>query len=172
LNRLAEWLKREPTGFWNILNVIIFYTLVAWVYSVAATFLAAIIGLYINDFDSPYYASAVWMLKFIIPLAIFEEFLFRFFPLAAANEIFRRNIYAVSIVAIVASARFGYLHGGWICVPIQGVGGLIFCLIFLKCGGYNRRYLKGLVSSSTAHILYNYSVVLISLFLGIKEMGI
>jgi membrane protease YdiL (CAAX protease family) len=109
----------------------------------------------------------------------FEEVIFRFFPIAASVLIFEKN-YKVILVSVVFSALFGFLHGGWQNIFLQGVCGFVFCLLYLKCGGFSREYLrqdslwkkfkvfagkhsKALYATTFAHIMFNVSLVVASI---------
>lgn len=89
-------------------------------------------------------------------LALLEEIVFRL-PLAlfiSADESLR----AILGFAIILSVSFGLAHGYLTCVLMQGVVGLNLCLLFLKCGGLKGNYTKALLSSATAHFLFNLNV--------------
>ena len=91
--------------------------------------------------------------------AFIEELFFRFTPLILAyrfgKKVLRHPIVAVVAMVIISSIHFGYLHGGFKHVFVQGIGGIFFSLVFLKCGGLKRDYGRAILSSSLAHFVYN-----------------
>lgn len=104
------------------------------------------------------------------PLLIFifalnEELIFRA-PLGIAAFYLDRlgRLPLVLVLALISSIIFGWLHGGWIFVCFQGVGGYLYSLLFLKCGGLKGYIFKPLVASTFAHYLHNQIIVLIVLY--------
>jgi len=77
---------------------------------------------------------------YIIPFAAFlEEVLFRLLPmvlfviLVDVFSFFRDKEYTVLLlIGILSSAFFGYLHGNWVNVFIQGVSGFVYFLFYWK----------------------------------------
>lgn len=110
-----------------------------------------------------------WYYPFTILLeAMREELLFRLLPLAGAvwgtylivKYAFKMDpevaVLSVGIaVAIPMSAYFGYTHGDWRNIFIQGFGGLVFSFIFLKYGGLERRIAAPFVAATLCHAGYN-----------------
>lgn len=89
----------------------------------------------------------------IIIVIIAEEFLFRapLICLVASGL----SVGYIIIGALLFSAVFGWYHGGVSNIFIQGVGGFIYCLLFLKCGGLQRKFWKAILSSTSAHMLFD-----------------
>lgn len=88
----------------------------------------------------------------IVLITVFlEELMFRF-PLA----FFRKLPFPV-VMAMVAvlSVVFGRVHGSWLNVPIQGVIGVMFSLLFLKLGGLNGSKGKALLLMTAIHFVYD-----------------
>ncbi len=71
----------------------------------------------------------------LLILATTEELVFRFIPLFIAVKIAGVSWW-VLLVAVVSSIVFGQLHGTVKNIFTQGPGGLLYCLLFLKCGGF------------------------------------
>ena len=86
--------------------------------------------------------------------AAIEELIFRL-PL---RIFIKRNVNfsTLFVVSVTLSVLFGLAHGGWIGVPAQGIMGLMFCVVFLKCGGFQKKYLKAFFSSTLVHFVYNF----------------
>lgn len=83
-----------------------------------------------------------------------EECEYRFIPLVLALIIFGRS-WMVLVTAFLSSIIFGYVHGGYDLIFRAGFCGLMYCLVFLKCGGINERVGKGLLCSFLAHFSAN-----------------
>ncbi len=95
------------------------------------------------------------VLTFIIAISLgpmVEEFFFRFLPLMTARfigRLFKKYSNAIMAIAvIVSSIYFGYRHNGWISIAFQGVAGLFYGLLFLKC----LRGVKGFRPAAIAYI--------------------
>lgn len=87
----------------------------------------------------------------VIIAPLWEEFAFRFGPIWIVRNL-TNNRKILWLVIIAVSIVFGYLHGSWHHIFIQGVVGLIFSKAFLR-GGY--------ACSVTAHATYNASYLLL-----------
>jgi hypothetical protein len=88
-----------------------------------------------------------------------EEILTRAIPLTLVTRLTTMPL-AVIVVSVLSSAIFGYLHGGAAYIWSRGVAGLIYCGVFLKCGGWSRgwrwsRPFKALFFSTLTHFLHN-----------------
>ncbi len=103
----------------------------------------------------------VFSLGFFIPAAALEECVFR------APLVIMAMIYQPAVVpfALVLSTGFGLIHGGMQHILLQGVCGLIFAAVFLKCGGMQGRLLLGLLCSTLAHAGSNSTVLLLGVLL-------
>ncbi|OGZ97663.1 MAG: hypothetical protein A2676_03635 [Candidatus Sungbacteria bacterium RIFCSPHIGHO2_01_FULL_51_22] len=64
---------------------------------------------------------------------------------------------------MVLSAIFGAAHGNIINIFIQGVSGFMSLLLFLKCGGWQGRYVKALLTTGITHTLFNGVLTLIAI---------
>jgi len=84
-------------------------------------------------------------------------------PLILLVMFLQDKIKIVLLAVVMSSLIFGYVHGGWQFIFLQGVGGVMLSFCFLKCGGYNGRVWKAIIASSTSHFLYNAFVAFISL---------
>ncbi len=82
-----------------------------------------------------------------------EEFLFRLplaIPIAKGWK-----ITWVLASALVLSVIFGAIHGGITHIFIQGVGGFMYSILFLKCGGLQQRYRQALAVTTATHFLFD-----------------
>ncbi len=101
--------------------------------------------------------------------AFSEEIKFRLFPLAIVVEI-GWSIKRILIVAAASSLIFGYIHGGWPCIFLQGIGGFLYCLLFLKCGGYQKKFGQALAVTIMTHFLFNAILITAALLLGVTRV--
>lgn len=111
----------------------------------------------------------VWFFPILLAAwAVFEEFIFRLFPLVAAVEEWGRSKKIFLIVGL-ASGIFGLAHGDFLLVFVQGGLGVLLSLLFLKCGGLQKKYGKAFAVTSACHILVNSSIAVILLSGGVKN---
>ncbi len=101
----------------------------------------------------------LWRKLGVSPL--FEELIFRLGFLFVPIQIFSNSAPLPIFTAVVwSSVIFGYMHGGFKKVPLQGVSGLILSVVFLKCGGWNGDFFIATCVSVTAHSLINGGIYL------------
>ncbi len=86
-----------------------------------------------------------------------EEAGYRFMPLVLAIEKWG-NSKKVWLVTLIMAILFGFRHGHYLLILHQGVFGVLLSTIFLKCGGFNKKYLRAYVSCTTAHALMDCSI--------------
>jgi membrane protease YdiL (CAAX protease family) len=155
LDKLFAWLRVEPKGFrlWLFFIMIIAFTLF---YAFLMGNILESAGIHLKergDILSFLQEMPVIFMCIVIPIGILiEEFFFRLplvFLTKAAPKI-------VLIGTICLSIAFAYIHGGWQQIPVQGFGGLIFCLVFLKCGGLQENPWKAFFSSYFVHIAFDW----------------
>lgn len=97
-----------------------------------------------------------WMMFVMLPVgAVVEEFVFRFLPIAIL-ALFTPSVNAFLLTTALAAAAFGVMHGGFASLLMQGTGGLLLGVLFLKCGGLHGRKIKAWLAASTAHALINF----------------
>lgn len=99
----------------------------------------------------------VWILTI---MAFIEEAIFRL-PLVI---FIRRNWSpkSVLIIAVILSVIFGLFHAGIQSLPMQGVSGFLLSLVFLKCGGLQRKFFKAYLSSTAAHLISNLVIATVT----------
>jgi hypothetical protein len=163
---MQNWIKKEPKGLDWIWFMFLF---------LIVHFIAAIAGLWILNrigLDLPKQDFGMSLLSFtaMLPLVVLtEEICFRL-PLMVPLQAKKHKGILTLVVAIGLSAIFGYLHGNIYNCFIQGVGGLIFCLTYVKCGGWNGRFTKALFSSYSLHLTFDLIIVAILLARGVKNV--
>jgi len=168
LSKLEIWLEDEPRGrrlfFWMVLPALglFFYNLI----------LTGIISLFILlDLDDDPVEFGIKIVSFKLPIillgvAFIEELLFRLAPLSLAlygpeNS----KITDVLVMVVISSIIFGVLHGGYFNILFQGVDGLVFCLVFLKCGGWHHCYWKAIGASTVCHAFFNLLISYLAYFM-------
>lgn len=164
-----RWLRKEVRGrkiyLWILGSVILGYI---------NTFIVIMV---LHKFGRPFPTGisdgdiniTSWNLPFLLVFfALFEEAMFRL-PLMIAVDTDAGEGVAL-LFAAVLSVIFGVLHGGIINVFLQGAGGFMCCILFLKCGGYQKKYVQALAVSTTAHFLWNLSVCFIGIYYGAISM--
>lgn len=178
LRKFFFWLEREYHG----IGVIVFSLLVAFFAlsysSVALNFLFSVGWVSISP-DVPRHPG-IEMLRLSFPFRLFtgallEEILFRYLPFQMAvyrsEEFDIENYWKVKASVIIyatcwSSVVFGLMHGNFFNIFIQGVVGIFFCLVFLKCGGMKRNFGKAVIASAFCHFSYNGLIALIALSSG------
>lgn len=161
---MIDWLADEACG-WEIVKIIFSAIICGMIVAdVVIPTIAQLIGHTLLPQDLVMTATAVsersvpiFSLKaFVITTCaeFTEEFAFRFAPLALTFLKFGRSR-MVLVAALLSSIVFGYLHGGYDLIFTAGFDGLMFCFVFLKCGGMSGSLIKGLLCSFLAHFSKN-----------------
>lgn len=172
IEKFMGWLKRQK--FWKVL-------LLAYVFSFVWKFLAILLFKSLGwEFSQHVYrgipASSNSLFDACI-LAPFEELIFRWAPMLVLSfvmmwlyrtmkiskeQFFNIEKYAILILAIVTSVVFGWVHGNFLNVFIQGVGGLVIMLVYLRIffirrdqGLRNRWQVVSLAEAMLLHSLSN-----------------
>lgn len=156
MKKFWDFLTRKPKSFaeWCLCVFLTVITILLW--NMAMSLLFSLLG--INaDPNSPGIDELIKKhpaLTFIIAISLgpmIEEFLYRFLPLMTVKligRLFKKYSGILMAIAVIASSiLFGYAHNGWISIPFQGVAGLFYGLLFLKC-------LKGAKGFKAAAIAY------------------
>src|SRR3989344_1419419 len=159
MRRLVAWLSNEPNSLKERFDLILAFSVVGFLWTNVAVYAITYLGLL------PYIARPVsepgikldliGSIQFLIGAAIFEEILFRLIPLKLASKLGSGNAVAIFSAAVASSAVFGYMHGGWVHLSMQGIVGLMFCAVYLKYGGMQGKILLPTAASSTTHFFVN-----------------
>jgi len=106
--------------------------------------------LFQSQFNPFFKQPSIWFTVFMscIWAPLWEEAIFRHAPL----QLIKGSQINPFFIVLLASALFGWLHGGAQNVLIQGVYGLIFSYVYIK-----NEY--SIVSSMALHSLWNASVL-------------
>ncbi len=114
--------------------------------------------------------SAIDVASTILVLGFLEECLFRAGPLqiiqVSSFRLFKRNSPVIVISTVfLTSIIFGYLHGNYLNIFIQGMPGAVYAVLYLKYGGYMKNdgakteFKKGLFTSTTIHVFSNTTLI-------------
>jgi hypothetical protein len=123
---------------------------------------------------SSFHHSSAGYFYLLVALAYYagvEEVLTRAVPLTLVTRLSTMPL-AVIVASVLSSAIFGYLHGGAAYIWLRGVAGLIYCGVFLKCGGWSHgwsRPFKALFFYTLTHFLHN-AIVATPIFWGWRTM--
>jgi hypothetical protein len=112
-------------------------------------------------------AGYFYLLVALTYYAAVEEVLTRAVPLTLVARLTAMPL-AVIVVSVLSSAVFGYLHGGATYIWLRGIAGLVYCGVFLKCGGWSggwRGPFKSLFFTTLTHFLHN-AIVATPIFWG------
>lgn len=160
MSRFERWLAEESTvlqSLWHAsatIAVSVAYSLLVW------TLFGKVVG-----YHFPLSAMSADQYVLIIAGGFGEEVLFRVFPLAVVIGLFGRNAAALVGTSVLASFYFGYLHAGPTRIIVQGMLGLLLCLLYLKAGGYHKKEVRGLAFCGTVHVVYNFILIPLQILL-------
>jgi membrane-anchored protein YejM (alkaline phosphatase superfamily) len=93
----------------------------------------------------------------------FEEIIFRT-PLLIViwlQKWLGRSLAVVLITSVVLSVLFGLVHGSIANIFTQGVGGLIWSVLFLKSGGMQGKFFKPIATATAAHFIWDAMLIAI-----------
>ena len=149
---LLKWFQTEVHGWkwctFLLLSVSVAFTLATLDASLFA--LADIEPSSVYTVDQSVYPAAV-ALYHIPTSALLEELEFRV-PLFVVGLL---SIRLVPLAFLASVIVFGCVHGDITNILLQGVVGLVLGVVFLKCGGLQKKPFKALASSTVVHALYN-----------------
>ncbi len=148
------------------------YVAIMWLNIVAVVIMWYVLKI---DVDRPsgmvnytvYYPNIVPL--FVLQVALIEEALLRLIPLGFSLKFWGIN-WKTAGMTILSSAVFGYLHGGIEYIPIQGVAGLVYCVLFLKVSGWEskkRSILKAYLSVVCLHAMFDGIAITIAILIGV-----
>jgi membrane protease YdiL (CAAX protease family) len=94
---------------------------------------------------------------FILYVSASEELLFRILPLLLTMKLTRRREVLV-IVMVISAAFFGYVHGGVSHIFLQGIGGFLYSVLFIKYSRRGKNPIEGSLVVITIHSLFNIAI--------------
>lgn len=163
-----DWLRKEPEGF-ELVKFITGSIFLKLIIAISVSMLMMWSGVEVTkvrDGDLKIFSiSFPFVLLFG---AMLEEYVFRLVPL---KFVLNRNIgfEELTKVVLVVSAFFGYIHGGIEHVFIQGLGGIVLSVVFLKCGGLNKNYRKAYICSTASHYSFNMILLISAGIMGVEK---
>lgn len=152
--KLMIWINREVKSFW----LWIFLLAVILLRLGYAFFLLRIVE-YQPDSSGTVNIKSETLIT-IIEYAFREELRYRLPLLLCIVQSY--SWWLVGGAVLISSCIFGSIHGDITNIPLQGVAGLLYSIVFLKCGGLQGRPYKALFSSTFCHSGYNFSLTLVS----------
>lgn len=166
MKKIELWITKEVSWMWWILIIplvdlaAIIYSSIA-IISIKKIFHGELYAHFSSQTVHPEQIRKEHLLTALPIIVVLEETFFRFIPFLILFVIIRKiqNQYKILLtisVAIISSFVFGYLHGNILNIPVQGVMGILFAVMYLKAGGYNNKQpFQALVVSSTTHLCFN-----------------
>ena len=181
IERFMNWLKRQK--FWKVF-------LMAWGFLLVWDFIVGGI-LYLSGAEfsqhvaknEDLFFNSLFFLPMTTLSALLEEIIFRWGPMLVLSFVllwlyrsgrltkerfFKVEKYAILILTIVSGIVFGWVHGSVWNVLIQGVGGTLFLLLYLRIffirrdrGQRNRWQLVSLAESTLLHTASNLLLMVI-----------
>jgi membrane protease YdiL (CAAX protease family) len=155
---LRYLLKKETAFVGKVLNIFTGFSLMLWLQFSFILLFAKIYRMQEIDygifFQVNSYQLLSWYEKFLkscIFAPIWEELLFRYAPIEIARRAGEKK-YLLPVIA-TSSIIFGLAHYGVVSIFIQGIGGLIMSILYVK-NGYS------LTSSFVLHFLWNLFILL------------
>ena len=169
VHKFMDWLAEEPKGVLPVIGYAAFGALIA--ISVDYTVHNALLNWGIiprpelgNLKDIPFPYKGYNVLDFTgmfawLPLK--EEIFSRIVPLAFVTAFVSRRPSVVFGLNALFAVIFGVIHPyGLEGKILTGISGFCFGLVFLKCGGLNKSYIKASAAAVLAHGFTNVFVVL------------
>ncbi len=164
MQKLMEWLADEAK-----VRQIAGYVLLAALVDVALVYTvrAALINWgiveappYDPNPQNPFgYYNALLFVSILVQAPLFEETIFRLVPLTIV-VFFTKKPASVLTTVVLFAVLFGTIHPyGAIGRAQVAIAGLVFGVMFLKCGGLNGRAVKAWLSSMAAHSMANLFIL-------------
>ncbi len=157
--KLLDWLSVEPVFEEKIFSASV-VLVIKFVFAI--TFFMAInfLGVNLGQPESITWRLTASTFPVILLVTLVENFLFRSLPVYFIN-LFTKRTWNTSVVyvvvGIISSIILGLMSGTIYGFFLQGMGGFILFMLFVKCGGYNGKKLTPLVITTFVHSLFNCS---------------
>jgi membrane protease YdiL (CAAX protease family) len=120
----------------------------------------------VNLFSKGYVIGFLKCYSFLLLMANSEEMLFRLIPLGVAFLVSKKispsdRTQFFILVSILSSWLFGYMHGGYQNILLQGVGGFLYCIQFMKSGLMRGELLQATCATTVTHFSWNAGIITI-----------
>ena len=165
MQKLMVWLADEAKGIRQIAGYILLAALVdtALIYTLSNALINWGIverPAYNPDPQSPFqYYNALMFVSILVQAPLFEETIFRFVPLTIV-VFFTKKSSTVFVTVLIFAALFGVIHPyGAIGRAQVAIAGVVFGLVFLKCGGLQGRVIKAWACAMGAHSMANLFIL-------------
>lgn len=167
VNKFMAWLTDDAKGFWITTGYIVFAALV--VISLDYSIENALINWGFvkapplpEAGHSPFqYYNVLMFITLFSWGPVKEEIIFRVLPLSIVIAFVSTSPAAIFGLMTTFAAIFGAIHPYGLAGKIQtGIAGFFYGLVFLKCGGLKRSFVKASVCAMAAHGLTNAFLVL------------
>lgn len=159
-----QWLGDEAKGFRSVVGYVLLAGLI--VSSIDQSVVAALTNWGILKESSGAksfieYLDGFAVADMLLLSPLLEEVALRFLPLAVVVAFISASPAVVFGANLCCAALFGAIHPYAMHHKVlAGVAGFVFGLVFLKCGGLNKRFLKASVAAVAAHGVSNLFVLL------------
>lgn len=154
---MLAWLKKEPRSLWACGILVVALTLLDYLQS---TVIAQIeTGLETPEYLFYWYGLVNNFPRLAVELflvVIAREVAYRAIPLFLAVYLLKKDWMILS-VAFISSLIFGWRHewGFSFTTASITVSALVFCLLYLKCGGWRGAIVKPISAAVASHYLFN-----------------
>lgn len=101
----------------------------------------------------------------ILYISFEEELMFRIIPLLVALKFIKQSAGLVG-VALLTAVVFGYVHGGVYNILLQGIGGFLYAVIFIKYSQNGTRILEASLLVIVLHTFFNGLIGIVLLLSG------
>lgn len=161
---MLDWISREARGK-DVFLYVVGLLILSLIYILGAPQISRIIrfDLLVHGAGAARsFTSSFLVLLFFTMVG--EEAVFRLPLIFLVQK--RQSLQRVLLAGAVLSVVFGTLHGGFHHIFIQGVLGFAYCILFLKCGGFQGNYLKAFIVVAITHFVYDVLVFWIAVMQG------
>jgi len=154
---MPQWIYQEPKTILEYANALVS------VFLIDAFVLFVVLWLSAFGLLPPIVAvprAALTPIEAIIVAPLLEEIVFRAAPLWFTRKLSRDET-LLGVVIITSSFFFALIHNGQMQLAIQGIGGVLLCALYLKCGGMRGVLFTPLVVVTMYHMIWNFTVLTI-----------
>jgi predicted Abi (CAAX) family protease len=152
---LISWLQTQLT-FWQACYFILVCAAIDLVWSVGVCKIFHFLRVEFSQNTANFTSRQILRRSFfphIAYAAAKEELVYRIVPLSWSVTCL--GITPTLWIALILSIIFGLIHGNAYNILLQGVGGIVYSIIFLKCGGLGHHFVQASLCVVVAHCLHN-----------------
>jgi len=151
---------------WRFYSLLLWLLLFDFVIAVSSVSLFQIQGVELPETvteETPI-LSLLFLIEIVL-ISLFEEGIFRIIPLVLVMKMTKKHSIIFG-VAVLSSVVFGWIHGSVYNILIQGFGGMLYSIVFVKYSQNGSRFLQASLVVICLHTVFNGIVGLILLLLG------